>query len=257
VKGIKSLTRKSIPVTKVGWDTKNIDGSTVGKKMTASILSINPGTYAGSAPHQTNPLWHAVNQRTNAYVQGHLLNHHLHGKGENENMVPIARTTNSTMSARVEEKVKEAIFEKRESVYYEVNMIFGNQPSRRIPQEEKLPTRIDFVAYTLKADKTKKKDLSVPPSLPHDLPANDPLNRPREVINLNKLPTNEKKAVAKLDTIPQIGQKIAEKIVAAVKEIRKNGPVHRYSQLSAEDSSIPSNVLEQLEKDGWVTLYPH
>jgi len=259
VKAIKALTGGAIPATNVKWKTKNINGSVVGKEMEAKVLSINPGGHAGSAPHETTDLWDAVNQRPSGYVLGHLLNHHVHGKGERENLVPISRMTNGKMSTRVEEKVKDAVFKDREVVYYKVNMVFGAQPKRKIPQEEKLPTKIEFVAYSLKKDyKTKKADLSIAPELQHELPPNDPLGRPREVINLNRLPSKRTDAIAKLDTVPQIGPALADKIVTAVKEIRKSGTaVHQYTQLTAYDSSIPSNVLAQLQSDGWVTLYPH
>jgi hypothetical protein len=67
----------------------------------------------GSEPDNKSPWWPHFQVRHKAealyWVQGHMLNHHVHGKGNTANLVPISNTLNTNMSAMVEELVKKMV----------------------------------------------------------------------------------------------------------------------------------------------------
>ncbi len=141
------------------------DGSTVGKEVTVVPLTRKPpDNSAGSAPYQTNPTWLAVNQRTNAYVRGHLLNHHLYGPGKNENLTPISRSMNTgIMSNKLEEPSKEAVFGKGKILRYNVKMHYEKHKdkTRKIPQELCLPTKVEMKSEQVEADGNNWKQIRV------------------------------------------------------------------------------------------------
>jgi hypothetical protein len=82
-----------------------------GTSMDANPLSINPGTNRGTEPEQESPYGLR-------WVQGHLLNHHLHGRGKPYNLVPMTSSANTTMEGEAENAAKEAVFERGETVQY-------------------------------------------------------------------------------------------------------------------------------------------
>lgn len=168
-----------VPESKlVTQDTETLpDGSLVGKTMVAEPLSIRPGKLHGSAPLDETPTWRAVNRRVKAYVQGHLLNHHLYGPGRKQNMVPISRSLNGTMSAQAEEKVKQAVHEKGKVVRYSVHFDYGGHTGpRKLPQELYLPSQVTLQADEVVPDGSGWKPVApVVPKLPlpHRLPPDD------------------------------------------------------------------------------------
>jgi hypothetical protein len=82
-----------------------------GTWMKAELLSIDPGEHYGYEP-QT--------ERWGNLVQGHLLNHHLHGPAESKNLVPISSSLNKDMESNIESIAKELVLEKNRVVYYKV-----------------------------------------------------------------------------------------------------------------------------------------
>ncbi len=143
------------PPTEVKWTPIAIYGDTYGKRMIASPLSADPGGHFGSKPTGTDTaLWNKVRIHQSGndthYIKGHLLNHHLHGPGTWNNMIPIARSTNSTMERIAEGDVKKAVIGQNKVVHYEVNMVFGqHSPKARTKAEEELPSKIEMSAEEL------------------------------------------------------------------------------------------------------------
>lgn len=167
------------PATDVTWDTKRIDGEEHGGSMVANPLSIDPGGYMGSKPVASETkLWKAVKQHKTPggatyYIQGHLLNHHLHGAGVWKNMAPIARSTNTDMERDTEGGLKEdgpeglvkkAVLGENKVVRYEVEMVYSGSHIRtpRTQAEAKLPRKIIMKAWVLepRAGKWQKKGSS-------------------------------------------------------------------------------------------------
>ncbi len=146
----------STPPPTVILERETIAGSGDGKKMVAHPLSLNPGGLAGGQPYGESPLWRAVSRRKRRvggntfYVRGHLLNHHVHGAGSIENMVPITGTANGRMERLAESDVKGAVMNQNKVVRFEVRAVFGSHGTRtRIPEEAQLPTQIVMEAKEL------------------------------------------------------------------------------------------------------------
>jgi len=96
------------------------DGDTqleCGTGMKAYPLSINPGLHRGTEPEQS------VNLRA-SWVQGHLLNHHLHGRGVPKNLVPMTGSINNKMEREIENWAKTAVLELGETVQYTAEVLW-------------------------------------------------------------------------------------------------------------------------------------
>jgi hypothetical protein len=149
------------PATHVEWTVKNIRGDDYGRKMVAHPLSIDPGDNIGSKPvGGDTALWTDVKRHQRgadtAYIQGHLLNHHLHGPGTWKNMIPLSRRTNTRMETLAEGEVKKAVIGQKRVVSYEVTMIFGAHRTKpRTVGEEALPSRVEIRAEELKYSRGK------------------------------------------------------------------------------------------------------
>jgi hypothetical protein len=202
---------------------------------------------SGSEPHETNEIWDAVSVRRNTYVRGHLLNHHVHGPGENYNLAPITITANNEMSREVEQNVKENVLTHRQVVEYQVTFDYKKRSPERIyiDEENELPTSISLKAYQIEKDpKTKQwkavKTL-VEHQIQHDLPQIDvDAGNPRPRVNLSADP---------LKTI----KKIHGITAAQAKTIHDNQPFHRYQQL--KDLGLPADLVDRLEADSRIKLY--
>lgn len=157
-----------------------LSGSGDGWKMIAHPLSINPGGLAGGQPFGESSLWLSVSRRKRQagkntfYVRGHLLNHHVHGAGSIDNMIPITSTANGQMERLAETHVKNAVLNQNKVVRYEVEALFGGHPGRtRIPDEARLPTQIRMAAMELhKPADAWVVNSSAPPVLPQVLVPN-------------------------------------------------------------------------------------
>jgi hypothetical protein len=158
---------ENIPPSRVTFTPTTKAGGTVGHIMDASPLTLQPGTNnmggnnVGSepAPAGETELWKKVRVRTNTYIQGHLLNHHVGGSGAlKENLVPIRGPYNSQMERDFESIVKNRVLGNREIIHYRVEAVFGGQPGRvHLPEESELPTALRF---TMKSMQKKNNTVS-------------------------------------------------------------------------------------------------
>jgi hypothetical protein len=82
----------------------------------------------GSQPDSTATWWtkffstKATGYGKRAWVQGHLLNHNIHGPGIAANLVPITDQLNRIMEKWAEKKVKEEVLMKRKVLWYQVTV---------------------------------------------------------------------------------------------------------------------------------------
>ena len=145
----------------------------------AKILSEDPGGSHGTPPADNPKIWSDVRKRKSddgarAYVQGHLLNHNVHGPGKRFNMAPITYTANSDHKLGIEEKMKTLVLgEKKKVVYYKIHAVYGAHPDspaflqlknkseaertdletgqlKLMEADRKLPTEFEFDAHVLK-----------------------------------------------------------------------------------------------------------
>lgn len=82
-----------------------------GTSMHARLLSINPGDNHGYEPE---------GKRWGNLVQGHLLNHHLHGPAISKNLLPISNSLNTQMEKDIESVAKKMVLEENKVVSYKV-----------------------------------------------------------------------------------------------------------------------------------------
>ncbi|BAZ16710.1 hypothetical protein NIES4071_85880 [Calothrix sp. NIES-4071] len=164
----------------IGESVSSIDA----EEMIAEPLSLNPGKLRGSEPSGESNLWKKVRQRNEGgnqvYIRGHLLNHHVHGPGEIQNLTPITGQLNGDMEREVEDKVKDQVLGQKKVVSYKVKVEYAGQGSRtHIPEEANLATALKFELYKMKkvAGKSGKdkadwvKDTKIySNTLPHTLP---------------------------------------------------------------------------------------
>lgn len=250
-----------LPPSVINWTTATKAGGPVGESMVAEPLSLDSGGHRGSQPQASGSsrLWEKVNRRKMNYVQGHLLNHHVHGPGKLENLVPITRSLNTQMEKDVESKIKNEVLGCKKVVKFEVRAVFGNHPQRiYVPEESELPTALSFDARYMEKKNDRKGDdpndwavagtiSGVPGSLANRLPPDSPADIYPVMVDLNKAPVSE------IVTIPGIGAVLAEKIVQARQE-QDSGRFHTYQQLSIYVRGLGEGRLEQLRQYRWVKL---
>jgi DNA uptake protein ComE-like DNA-binding protein len=240
----------AVPKSKVKFTTKTVLGDQVGREMEANPLTLDPGGLAGSQPHQETKLWKSVNQRENEYIRGHLLNHHVHGPGENRNLVPITRSANTTMEKQGEHVIKKAILADNLVLRFTVKTE-GKQPTRKhIPAESELPARILLSAVELEEDNGnwKKEGTSLLKDYPIDntLSADIAISIVRVEVNLSTARRSE------LETIPGIGPVLADRIVKL--RNKRGGAFHVYDDLLGADG-IGEEIVAMLKADRWVKLF--
>jgi hypothetical protein len=249
----------AVPPTKIKYRSRKVFGEEVGQSMEANPLSIDPGGNAGSEPAAAGStlLWQRVNLRPNTYVQGHLLNHHLHGSGaEPRNLIPLARSANTTMETRGESKVKNAVLGQEggklgESVVvrYLVEMT-GTQSARKYVQaESELPAMVTMQAWRLVADGNDWKDDTVllpPTNVPNLLPADTPAGITRMQVDLSTSKRDD------LQTIPGMGPVLADRIVKL--RATFGGQFHTYDNLMGA-GGIGDATVDALRDDPFVKLH--
>jgi hypothetical protein len=240
----------AVPTTKVKFETRKVAGDSIGKKMTADPLSIDPGKLAGSQPYEGSKLWLAVNQRTDEYIRGHLLNHHVHGPGMNDNLVPITGSCNTTMEKQAEHVIKKAVVGENKVLRYTVKADGKHSGRKHIPQENELPLQMLISAVELEEGsgdwKTAGKTLLDNYPVPNKLPLDVAIGLVRIEVNLSTARR------ADLDTIPGIGPVLADRIVKL--RNKRGAPFHVYEDLLGADG-IGEEMVNLLRDDRWVTLY--
>ncbi len=247
---LPKLGTAKLPPSVINWRKKPFGKNVVGTRMVANPLSIHPGKHAGSQPYEDSDLWKAVNRRSGTYVKGHLLNHHVHGPGNNENLIPITYSLNTTMESRVEDKIKHAVLSENKVIKYEVTMTFGQPVRKHLPAESELPKSIEFSATEMKEQDGKwvetTNKLPVPPSLPHNLPADESVGIVHEEVNLSEASSSQ------LGEIPGIGPVLATRILEVKEKLGRKFRI--YSDLE-NVKGIGDEKLKYLKEEKWIKLF--
>jgi len=241
----------AVPKSSVDFGTRSVSGDLVGNVMTANPLSIDPAGLAGSGPHQETRLWVAVNQRPNVYVRGHLLNHHVHGPGENRNLVPITGSCNTTMETQAEHVIKKAVIGEGKVVRFIAKAKGKQGPRKYIPQESELPEKMVLNAVELEEGsdgkwKTEGKSLLKDKEIPNTLPKDEPVGTVHIEVNLSKARR------AQLDTVEGIGPVLADRIVKLRNKLGRD--FHTYDDLKGADG-IGDDMVDKLRDNEWVKLH--
>ncbi|BDA66014.1 hypothetical protein CAL7716_001800 [Calothrix sp. PCC 7716] len=146
----------------VTFETGNIDGQLVGKKMEATKLGWNH-------PQGASPLGGALNilmkkllteqkgsSNTKTYVKGHLLNDSLGGPGSAQNLYPITGDANNKHERQVESIVKNWVNKEGYWVYYKVEVVNEDFSLKSNKLEENF-VKADFACEAAKLDADGKK----------------------------------------------------------------------------------------------------
>ncbi len=222
----------------------------IGWEMTAKPLSLKPGNTVGSQPYEESDLWMAVKRRQGAYVRGHLLNHHMHGPGSKNNLVPIPGSTNTQMERDYEDEIKRLVLSEAKVVEYTVEAEFERPSGQRknLPEEDYLPSALIFNASILDENLQPIgnpifKDSRLEVKLPDDTPVDA---APPAVVNLSTAKAEE------LQTIPGIDEVRAKRII----ELReKKGQDRFYSYDDLLDAGIIQEMVAQMREKSWVKLF--
>lgn len=116
-----------LPISQVSFET---DSKGRAYMLRAAPLSKIPGNTRGSTPTQNPQGWNSIPvslRSGGAWVRAHLLNHRLHGPGIATNLFPGTRDMNlRDMENQVEHFAKEAVWDKNQVIYYNVDISYGN-----------------------------------------------------------------------------------------------------------------------------------
>jgi hypothetical protein len=248
-KNLELAGLKSVPKSKIIPKPGKALGGPVGAEMDANPLTLDPGGLAGSQPYEESNLWKAVNRRERTYVRGHLLNHHVHGPGSTNNLVPITLSANTRMETQGEHKIKKAVLADNLVIRYTVKAEGKHGTRKYLPAEGELPQRLILNAYEL--DDDGKKKAGVQPLLDNypveNVLGDDlPVGIVRAEVNLSK------DDAEKLQTIPGVGPVLAARIVKLRK--KRGGAFHVYEDLEGADG-IGAETVKELRNDGKVKLF--
>ena len=126
----------SVPLTQIDYKytetitppCDNTNTYTFPLAMRACPLTLNGPP--GSAPDSKATWWSncfstkAANWHKRAWVQGHLLNHHIHGPGVPKNLVPITDELNRIMEKWAEKVIKDEVLKKKLILDYRVTVLW-------------------------------------------------------------------------------------------------------------------------------------
>lgn len=107
------------------------------KEVIGHIISSRAGNTKGSTTNSStvltggDELTDLLNNSGESWVRAHLLNNHLHGPAEPQNLVPAPKTTNSDMAVGVEKSAKKAVQDEKKTIRYvsKVGSYYGRSPT--------------------------------------------------------------------------------------------------------------------------------
>jgi competence ComEA-like helix-hairpin-helix protein len=234
-------------------------GMEMGKHVIVSPLSLDPGGLAGSQPTYTTGLGALLKQNyPNYIVEGHLLNHKLHGPGNvSWNLTPIAKQTNSEMNSKFERFAKQHILDEGKVVKYEVEVEYSknldnsiySDPDQYVAQSLNFSlTELEYKNNNWTPAPSQPTNWDIPPSISHaksSIPGFG-TGRLNFMVNLN---TSDVRAIQR---IKGIGQTRAEAIVN-YRESKASKRINSYSELEAAPG-IGTTTVEKLRDEPMARL---
>ncbi|WP_051315149.1 eCIS core domain-containing protein [Algoriphagus terrigena] len=237
-------------------------GMEMGKHLIASPLSLDPGGLAGSQPTYTTGLGSLLKLNYPDYiVEGHLLNHKLHGPGNvSWNLTPIAKQTNSDMNSKFERFAKEHILDGGKVVKYEVEVEYGknldagiySDPDAYIAENLNFSlTELEYKNSNWEPAATQPSNWNIPASIPHaktSIPGFG-TGKLNFMVNLN---TADVRAIQR---IKGVGPTRAQAIVdyREDKIEKKHTQINSYDELE-EASGIGPTTVELLRAEPMVRI---
>lgn len=235
-----------IPQTRVETrDKVSGAGMEMGQHVVVNPLSLDPGGLAGSQPTYTTGLGRLLKMNyPNYIVEGHLLNHKLHGPGNvSWNLTPIAKQTNSEMNSKFERFAKQHIIDEGKVVRYEVEVNYPQNLNNGVKTDpdsyvaDSLSFSLQELEYTNNnwvPASSQPTSWDIPPSITHNK-ASIPgfgTGRLNFMVYLNDSP------IEVLQRVNGLGEVRAQAIINQ----RNKKRITSYAELEAADGIGPSTV---------------
>lgn len=223
-------------------------GMEMGRHIVVSPLSLDPGGLVGSQPTYTTGLGALLKLNYPDYiVEGHLLNHKLHGPGNvSWNLTPIAKQTNSDMNSKFERFAKNHILDKGKVVKYEVEVEYGknldagiySDPDAYIAENLNFSlSELEYKNNNWEPAETQPSNWGIPQSIPHaktSIPGFG-TGKLNFMVNLN---TSDVRAIQR---IKGVGPTKAQAIVNYRKS-KESEKINSYAELDDAPGIGPSTV---------------
>lgn len=133
---LSNIAGQPLPETRVVKDDTVGSGmAEMGQHLIVKPLSLNPGNLAGSQPTIVTDLGRDLKSMYPGYfVEGHLLNHRMHGPGnERWNLTPISQKTNQAMERKTESTAKDKMLSEGKVLSYEAEVNYLNSLDKNAP----------------------------------------------------------------------------------------------------------------------------
>ena len=199
--------------------TRSLGGETVGISMHGHFLG--PGYQDRGSPTRGNQPRLMARLATNPgkrnngkYIRGHLLNHNLGGKGEDNNLFPITAEANKNHNIQVEEPIKTMINTQKFWMFYSVNVriseiVLNNEDKNKNYINAQFVCKANKITMQGQLLTDGKIERSIPSVYTEDTRDISEVNSARETFYISNQSVNE---LVKLDGItPEQAQRIANR----------------------------------------------
>ena len=220
-------------------------GMEMGQHVVVNPLSLDPGGLAGSQPTYTTGLGRLLKMNyPNYIVEGHLLNHKLHGPGNvSWNLTPIAKQTNSDMNAKFERFAKQHIIDEGKVVRYEVEVNYPQNLNNGVKTDPDTYVadslnfslqELEYVNNNWVPASSQPTNWNIPPSIAHNKSSIPGFGTGRLnfMVYLNDSP------IEVLQRVNGLGEVRAQAII----NYRNTKRITTYSELDAAPGIGPSTV---------------
>jgi DNA uptake protein ComE-like DNA-binding protein len=236
------------PIPQTRLETRDMvsgAGMEMGKHVIVNPLSLDPGGLAGSQPTYTTGLGRLLKMNyPNYIVEGHLLNHKLHGPGNvSWNLTPIAKQTNSDMNAKFERFAKQHIIDEGKVVRYEVEVNYPQNLNNGVKTDPDTYVadslnfslqELEYVNNNWVPASSQPTNWNIPPSIAHNKSSIPGFGTGRLnfMVYLNDSP------IEVLQRVNGLGEVRAQAII----NYRNTKRITTYSELEAAPGIGPSTV---------------
>ena len=122
---LNTITGNPVPSTLAATqETRGSGTALMGRHVFINPLSLNPGGLIGTQPTMDSDMGAELLRRyPGKLVEGHLLNHNLHGPGNQRwNLTPISHATNNAMKLKAENQAKANVLSEGKVISYRVRV---------------------------------------------------------------------------------------------------------------------------------------
>ena len=154
IAALNTVTGNPVPSTLAAvQETRGSGTALMGRHVFINPLSLNPGGLIGTEPTMDSDMGAELLRRyPGKLVEGHLLNHKLHGPGNQRwNLTPISHATNNAMKLKAENQAKANVLSEGKVISYRVRVNYKADldPSASTYPEGQIADSIDMTIQEL------------------------------------------------------------------------------------------------------------